>query len=810
MSGPARALAPFPHPAARRPALARAAAVVLAGPLVAMAHAPAAHFVARSEPGIRAVTSGQQLVPGPVRVPGSQGEGPGMARPLPAALAHGLAGAAPAAKARWSIARTPNATGPQGDLNDVSCVSAAWCVAVGSLVNDRADSVAPLAEVWNGARWSVQATPDTRLGAVLLGVSCSSSRACMAVGYTGSDTVAERWNGSTWAIVPTPAGNPDAVAELDGVWCTAADACTAVGESVDINSTTLVEVWNGTRWAVQAAPSPVDAELSGVTCTAADACTAVGSFGESPGPLVEVRHGTRWAVTRAPDPTTGDNSSTLSSVSCASARDCVAVGWSQVGSGYHPLAEVWNGARWVIRATPSPAGGVLTVLAGVSCTSPDACVAVGYYFTDTGQTAGALLTEVWNGKAWHLAAAPAPPLPDLSELTGVSCRTAGHCVAVGGYFNSGGTGLTLAEISRAGSWATSATPTSAILPSYLSGVACTSARACTAVGSQQITAGGYAALIEAWDGARWAFQRAAPSPAGAQTVYLYGVSCPAADRCVAAGTYQDRAGAFQPLAEAWNGATWTRQSVPIPAGATSGFLTSISCTSPVACTAVGTYRNTAGTNVTLADRWDGTAWQVLATPNPAHGSYSILEGVSCIARSDCTAVGYHATGPNTSAALAMTWNGTHWALRDAPDLPDSAVTYLYGVSCTTPAACVAVGAMANNQISPGDYATAEIWNGTAWTAEYAQNPGSSDTLNSVACTAPGACTAVGTWAPDEIDPLAETWNGTTWAVQSTAVPSNAYYTYFYGLACLARSCTAVGNSSTYAGYPATLAETGPG
>ena len=52
-------------------------------------------------------------------------------------------------------------------------------------------SGATLAERWNGSRWAVQTTPNPAAGAgvgnVLSGVSCSSSRSCMAVGFF-SDT----------------------------------------------------------------------------------------------------------------------------------------------------------------------------------------------------------------------------------------------------------------------------------------------------------------------------------------------------------------------------------------------------------------------------------------------------------------------------------------------------------------------------------------------------------------------------------------------------------------------------------------------
>lgn len=73
-------------------------------------------------------------------------------------------------------------------------------------------------------------------------------------------------------------------------------------------------------------------------------------------------------------------------VSCASAPDCWAVGYSTVYPSSplsHGLAEYWNGTKWSPEPLPQ-AGGTKTanLLAGVSCPSAAACAAVG----DRGKT----------------------------------------------------------------------------------------------------------------------------------------------------------------------------------------------------------------------------------------------------------------------------------------------------------------------------------------------------------------------------------------------------------------------------------------
>jgi len=67
-----------------------------------------------------------------------------------------------------------------------------------------------------------------------------------------------------------------------------------------------------------------------------------------------------------------------------------------------------------------------------------------------------------------------------------------------------------------------------------------------------------------------------------------------------------------------------------------------------ACQAVGTTASNDNgfPGVTLAEGWDGTAWAVETTPNPAGEIYNTLNSVSCVSVSDCIAVG--STSPTSS------------------------------------------------------------------------------------------------------------------------------------------------------------------
>ena len=86
------------------------------------------------------------------------------------------------------------------------------------------------------SRWRLQPRLRPRNGA-FNAVSCPSERFCMAVGdvqagFGEPSTLAERWNGLSWAILRTPKPPGSVGGSLEGVSCTSATACTAVGVKV--------------------------------------------------------------------------------------------------------------------------------------------------------------------------------------------------------------------------------------------------------------------------------------------------------------------------------------------------------------------------------------------------------------------------------------------------------------------------------------------------------------------------------------------------------------------------------------------------
>jgi hypothetical protein len=645
----------------------------------------------------------------------------------------------------------------------------------------------------------------------LVGVSCTSASACTAVGaYTNSAgtrvTLAERWDGTSWAIQPTPNVPGATDSFLEGVSCTSASACTAVGRYTIVAGTvvTLAERWDGTSWTIQPTPNPAGAtfsELLGVSCASASACTAVGLYINSAGTVVTLAErlsGLVWAIQATPKPA-GATGSELLGVSCTSTfltKACTAVGAYTNSAGTTvTLAERWNGTSWVIQPTPAPAGATLSVLGAVSCTSASACEAAGAYITSAGTTV--MLAERWDGTSWVIQPTPAPAGATSSALYAVSCTSASACTAVGGYVNSGGDVVTLAERWDGTSWAIQSTPNPAGADSSsLEGVSCTSPSACTAVGHYVNSAGTTVTLAEAWDGTSWTIQPT-PNPAGATFSGLFGVSCTSASACTAVGHYINSARALATLAERWDGTSWTIQPTPNGGGQTNAVLDGVSCTSASACIAVGSHPG----GVTLAERWDGTSWTIQPTPNPAD-SPGELDGVSCTSASACTAVGNTYGGCSAFSApcpLAEAWDGTSWAIQLTPTPAGAMASLLLGVSCTSASACTAGGFYEN---SAGEEVTlAQAWDGASWVIQPTPIPAASPAsrLHGVSCTSANACTAVGEYTNNNIVgapqlTLAEVWDGTSWTTEPTPNPAGATLSALSGVSCTSTSaCTAVGD-----------------
>jgi hypothetical protein len=342
-----------------------------------------------------------------------------------------------------AVVPTPNTAADESNfLEGVSCVSASFCVAVGS--HETVTASQTLALAWNGTTWALQMTPNVSTDEtnLLYDVSCVSASFCVAVGRsfdgTADRTLAMVWNGTTWALQTTPnigsgVGDDN---ELEGVSCVSASFCVAVGNYYTGTSVhTLAMVWNGSTWTLQSSPNTYvgnDNYLNAISCLSTSFCVATGAAdnGTNYETLAMVWNGSTWTLQSSPNVGTGQ-SNRLEGVSCVSESFCVAAGDYRIPGFYRTMAMVWDGATWALQSTPN-IGALSNEIDGVSCASASLCVMVGYH--DDGAADGTTAI-VWDGSAWTVQSTPNAVVDQNNHLNAVACVSDRQCVAVGDYDN---------------------------------------------------------------------------------------------------------------------------------------------------------------------------------------------------------------------------------------------------------------------------------------------------------------------------------------------------------------------------------------
>jgi hypothetical protein len=331
----------------------------------------------------------------------------------------------------WAVQRVPAAS--VSPLSSVSCTSVGACTAVGgALVERSADN-----------RWTRQniPVPPGAVAVSLIGVACSSDSACIAVGGSsstpegGTDTpFTARWDGNRWSyqLVPDPARGPVRGIGFSAVSCTSSRACTAVGEGrlagLGGRRLAFAERWDGTHWHVQPTALADGATLAGISCASRRSCVAVGArHGRA---FVERWDGRRWSVQRFPAVPHGY----LYAISCPSPSACFAVG-SQASPA--PLVARWDGRRWSIEPIPRSVSEwgspQIDGISGVSCTSDTVCTAVGTAQDQAGVQEELALRRAGGRWTFQMptANAHAAGIFPGNELDAVSCASLTRCVAVG-------------------------------------------------------------------------------------------------------------------------------------------------------------------------------------------------------------------------------------------------------------------------------------------------------------------------------------------------------------------------------------------
>ncbi len=314
---------------------------------------------------------------------------------------------------------------------------------------------------------------------------------------------------------------------------------------------------------------------------------------------------------------------------------------------------------------PAAAAHPDAVVLGSSCPVAAFCVVVGEYEGTDHSDHG--LIETLSGGAWSAATAPLPPAASnpLVELDAVSCATAASCVAVGEFTDPSGHEQGLIETLADGMWSASVMP----LPAD-----------------------------------------ANPDP----VVELWDVSCPAADQCVAVGSYLDTANNTDVLIGTRAGRTWTPSTVslesfsPPPRPLHYQWLKAVSCAQTGSCVAAGEYEDVHSHMQLFTDTLSGGVWtaRLLAlsgldpAPIPAPPPNEVeptVDSISCASTQWCVIAGEYEPATSSVRAFFSTLSAGRWTSVTAPlaglvppsnRQPDAA---LLEVTCPQVAHCLAAG-----------------------------------------------------------------------------------------------------------------------
>jgi hypothetical protein len=321
--------------------------------------------------------------------------------------------------------------------------------------------------------------------------------------------------------------------------------------------------------------------------------------------------------------------------------------------------------------------------------------------------------------------------------------------------------------------------TAPVRTGYLFNVSCASTARCAVAGGNYFTDS--TTGIEQFDGTSWTV---APPPVGGSYSALAAVGCVGGTVCFAVGSASSSTtGTLSTLAERWNGAAWVTTPSPSPAG--GAVLADVGCGTTTSCIAVG---YTADRTKAVIERWDGTRWTMTSYPVPPNTTVSSLTSVSCTSATFCMAVGTVTTfqTSHVTTALIERWNGSTWSLVTPAATSGTTSGLLNSVSCTSTAFCLAVDIEGH---------LAERWNGTSWIQVTSPDVvGNSIGLAEVSCVSGTMCFVVGQGSVDTNNAVALRWNGSTWSLTPTAsIPGPGA---FRGVKCLSgTNCYAVGTDS---------------
>ncbi len=567
----------------------------------------------------------------------------------------------------WSSAVLPAPPGWSIDTVGAVACDGTSCTAVGAVSSNY--SWTPAVWTLESGSWSVTMLPTTAADTSLSSVSCVDASDCTAIGSdaAGTELVVAVEEAGAWSTHETPAPSSTSVVAPVSISCWAAGSCEAVATAwLSPGSGAMAIAISGTSLTASVLPlesGQVGASLSAIACPGASSCVAVGEVSTRAGSssIAASLSGTTWSEAPVPG-----ESISLDGITCSAEAQCTAVG--------SDAADTLSGSTWT-EQYPAVGGPPLAGLSAASCATARFCAAVGWYYDELGAVRP--VVETWNGTAWKATLPPPPPGTSTGWLVDVSCGAVGRCVAVDGgswaYVLDGGA-WRYVHLPGAGAEAAS--------------VSCPTATSCVVVGEEASAGGRVTPLADVLTGTTWR----ASTPRVPDAV-LYAVSCWAARRCEVLDGHAQRDGLVGTVLSL-DGTAWRLSGVPLPRGAVSSQLTSVSCASSARCAVVGTYMVDASANgpTTLVVSGPSNGpWRLVRLEGP-----SGLTSIDCNRSMRCVAVGEpptyspHQYFPGSPTLYERTPAGA-WVPYAVPIPSGDPDVTLAGTACPPTGACVAVG-----------------------------------------------------------------------------------------------------------------------
>ncbi len=337
--------------------------------------------------------------------------------------------------------------------------------------------------------------------------------------------------GNRWTTVGIADPNGLATANYNNalfgnlVCVTAADCWTAgTGADKSGGDVPFLERWDGSAFKLVA--SPVSKSfLQGTACASSSDCWVAGGEGTPSStfgqvghfvPLLDHYNGSKWSAVHPPNPGSAPDDE-LADVSCRSATNCYAVGWTRSDTGARTLIEFWNGKRWQLASHAALAGQTFSEMVGIDC--PSKCIAVGDE-SATSKSAPHVVAEVQAPHRvkhrtvlqWESVPMPSPKSPNNdTSVNGLSCPALNDCLATGSAYYWPDQGLDPGE---AVAWHWNGQKWSLIMPNLagpssggevnqLSDAYCTGRSSCWAVGSTFTDMQQAPAVTASWNGTKF-------------------------------------------------------------------------------------------------------------------------------------------------------------------------------------------------------------------------------------------------------------------------------------------------------------------